>query len=100
MFSVRLSYLEEEILAAPSDYVYLTALDRILFFNTIVYYTETKDITSLWGTLSTPLDTEFRHMSREIAFDAAVQRRLYRNLVSLGVVKSVAAPWPLAKEDN
>ena len=95
MYTVRLAYFENEVIACPTSRLTFYQLDKIVFFkDTLFVDVPEGGPYSYYGTLTLPLPMEFIGIEE---WDINVERRLYYALGALGVIKGIASMYPTAE---
>lgn len=97
MFTVRLSYIEGEVWAAKTTYLYFPLMMKLVFLHVPIFYNVEKSPYYYYGTLSMPLGDQFLGIRD---WDVEIERQLYYQLGNLGLIRSIASLWPLAEENN
>ena len=105
-FSTRLPYMRNEVLATSTYYWVLRDADKVLFFKYLLFYYYDPELWeqglpafSVYGSIAEPLGEEFLYLDKN-TWTTDKERRLVIALTNMGIVKSVAAMFPVAEVDG
>lgn len=105
-FSTRLPYMPHEVLATSADYWVLGNQGKVLFFKYLLFYYYDPELWEqglpafcVYGSLAEPLGEEFLYLDKK-TWTVDKERRLVLALTNMGIVKGIAAMFPVAEVDG
>ena len=96
-FTYRFPYMSYEVLAAPTWWWHLEGLNKLVFLKENLFFFWNVEIGCVYGTIGRSFGEEFLGVS---PWTIETDRAVYRRLVEMDLIKSVAVLYPVAEVDH